>query len=309
MVSKETLLLMMNSLFNENYELETTGISFENNEFIIDKYGLIRGDLFFKIKEIEKAYHYHIEFQTKNDKTMVFRMFEYGYNKAKELSKNKRQGKNNELVIHIPRQLVIFIEENKKIKDELTMKIIFPEGEEVNYKVPIMKYWEYSDQDLLDRKLYMLLPLQLFKLRHELEKVKRKLSRDGNNIEELKKLILKVQKVANIVSCEGKDLFDKGKINGDDLHSILLAIDNLFKYLNRNYVDDESIEVEVEKMTRSLYDPIVAKKAKNEGKIEEKLKLVRNSIAEGLPVKVIAKITEMEISKVEELKKEMENEE
>ena len=33
-----------------------------------------------------------------------------------------------------------------------------------------MKYWEYSDEQLREKKMYPLIPLQLFKLRKELEK-------------------------------------------------------------------------------------------------------------------------------------------
>ena len=41
---------------------------------------------------------------------------------------------------------------------------------------------------------------------------------------------------------------------------MLLAIQNLIEYLNRNYIDDENLEKEVNIMTKSLYDPEVEKK-------------------------------------------------
>ena len=91
-VSKKVLVEMMNSLFHEDYDIDNTEVTFENNEFITDEYDIIRGDLFFKISDNNKPYHYHIELQTKNDKTMIIRMFEYGFNKAKELSKFECNG-------------------------------------------------------------------------------------------------------------------------------------------------------------------------------------------------------------------------
>ena len=78
-VSKKVLITMMNSLFKENFDVEMTEITFENNEFVSDDYDIIRGDLFLKISKENKPYHYHIELQTKNDTTMVIRMFEYGF--------------------------------------------------------------------------------------------------------------------------------------------------------------------------------------------------------------------------------------
>jgi hypothetical protein len=134
---------MMNSLFKENYDLGNTEITFENNEFVTDDYDIIRGDLFLKISKEKKPYHYHIELQTKNDETMIIRMFEYGFKKAKEISRNSEA---EETVIYIPKQLVMFIEENKNIKKELKMKLIFPDKQEVSYIVPVLKCWEYDDK-------------------------------------------------------------------------------------------------------------------------------------------------------------------
>ena len=41
---------------------------------------------------------------------------------------------------------------------------------------------------------------------------------------------------------------------------MLLAIQNLVEYLNRNYFNDEKIEEEVITMTKTLYDPEVERK-------------------------------------------------
>ncbi|WHH57509.1 hypothetical protein [Petroclostridium sp. X23] len=107
-VSKKVLVTMMNSLFHEDFDVDTTEVTFENNEFISNEYDIIRGDVFLKISQDEKPYHYHIELQTLNDATMVIRLFEYGFKKAKELAKYEGI---DETVIYIPKQLVIFIEQ------------------------------------------------------------------------------------------------------------------------------------------------------------------------------------------------------
>ena len=41
---------------------------------------------------------------------------------------------------------------------------------------------------------------------------------------------------------------------------IILAIQNLIQYLNRNYISDKNLEEEVSIMTKSLYDPEVEKR-------------------------------------------------
>ncbi|NFO03433.1 hypothetical protein FDB23_04775 [Clostridium botulinum] len=213
-VSKKVLIEMMNSLFHENYDIDSTEITFENNEFVTDDYDIIRGDLFLKISNDNKPYHYHIELKTKNDKTMVIRMFEYGFKKAKELSRCESDNDNSddETLIYIPKQLVMFIEENRNIKDELKMKLVFPDGQIVNYKVPVLKCWEYDDKRFIEEKMYPLLPLQIFKLRYEMESIKRRSNGDKNKLNEA---ILNAKELAQTVANESKSLYDQEIIDGE----------------------------------------------------------------------------------------------
>ena len=55
-------------------------------------------------------------------------------------------------------------------------------------------------------------------------------------------------------------LFEEDEILGEDFHKMLLSIQNLIEYLNRNYMNDDNIEGEVTKMTKTLYDPEVEKR-------------------------------------------------
>lgn len=54
------------------------------------------------------------------------------------------------------------------------MNVVFPKGNTFKYTVPVMKYWKYSDKDLIKKKMYPLLPLQLFNLKQDLEKAAKK---------------------------------------------------------------------------------------------------------------------------------------
>ncbi len=305
-VSSKVLINMLNSLFKENYVAEATEVSFASNEFVDDAYNILRGDLFLKLSDADKSNHYHIEIQTLNDERMIIRMLEYGISKAKELA--KYEGDQEETVFYIPKQLVIFIEQNTNIKDELRLRLIFPDGQEVNYRVPVMKYWEYSDQEILDQKLYPLLPLQVFKLRHKMEKIKNK----KNHAEQgLRELIQKAQQIVENIANEAARLFKTEEIDGDDLHKILLANEELFRYLNSRFVNDEKLNEEVLNMTRTLYDPIVAEKAKLEGKLEGmlegKLEDARNAVKKGFSLEDIAEITGLPLETVQKLKAELTN--
>lgn len=115
-----------------------------------------------------------------------------------------------------------------------------------------MKYWQYNDEDLIEKKMYPLIPLQLFNLRKKLHSAKKK-----NDINTIKELSIVARNLAEKLANESKELFDQDEILGEDFHSMLLAIQNLIEYLNRNYIDDENLEEEVNIMTKRLYDPEV----------------------------------------------------
>ena len=90
------------------------------------------------------------------------------------------------------------------------------------------------------------------------------------------------------LAAESKELFDSHEILGEDFHKMLLAINNLIEYLNRNYFNDDRLEEEMNTMTKTLYDPEVEKrgiekgiqqgieKGIQQGIIDERLKNAKN---------------------------------
>ena len=94
---------------------------------------------------------------------------------------------------------------------------------------------------------------------------------------------------------------------------MLLAIQNLIEYLNRNYIDDENLEKEMNIMTKSLYDPEVEKKriekgieqgikqGMKEGTEKKEVEIVLNMLGEGLDEATISKFTKIDIEKVKEI--------
>ena len=123
--------------------------------------------------------------------------------------------------------------------------------------------------------MYPLIPLQLFNLRKELEK-----SQSKHDIKRLNELSHIAKSLAIRLANESKELFDSNEILGEDFHKMLLAINNLIEYLNRNYLNDSRLEEEVNTMTKTLYDPEVEKrgieKGIQQGIIDERLKNAKN---------------------------------
>ncbi|MDY6153018.1 MAG: hypothetical protein SPI06_06365 [Terrisporobacter sp.] len=107
--SEKVLVKLLNSMFDENFKEDEVSVTITNSEFVEDTLEILRGDMFFKIfdkanKDFEKhKMNYHLEFQTKNDNTMIIRMFEYGFRKGKE---NANEGKDNIKRLYFPKQKV-----------------------------------------------------------------------------------------------------------------------------------------------------------------------------------------------------------
>lgn len=259
--SNKVLINLLNGIFDENFKEDEVSLTISNNEFIGESLDVIRGDMFFEISKLNNQKTcYHLEFQTKNDSTMIIRMFEYGFKKGRE---TQSINLNDVKTIYFPKQKVIFFEENKNINNSLDLNIVFPSGENILYSVDVIKYWEYTEEELIRKKMYPLIPLQLFNLRKELEKCQK-----NNDIKKINELSHIAKSLAVRLAIESKELFDSYEILGEDFHKMLLSINNLIEYLNRNYLNDDRLEEEVNTMTKTLYDPEVEKRGIEIGRQE-----------------------------------------
>ncbi len=133
-LSKKVMVNLLNALFNEDYDCNEVSIEYSNSEFVDDDFDRICGDIFITVRTKNKSFSYHIEFQTLNDNSMAIRMFRYGFEKAVEKAGDEN---NEETILYYPKQLVIFLEENRNIKDELYFKLRLPDDQEIRFSVPV----------------------------------------------------------------------------------------------------------------------------------------------------------------------------
>ena len=109
------------------------------------------------------------------------------------------------------------------------------------------------------------------------------------------------------LTVSNNEFVEDDEILGEDFHKILLAIQNLIEYLNRNYMNDENIENEVTTMTKTLYDPEVEKRGIEKGRgegIEEGINLTKKVFklaSQGETIGNISKICKISEEKVKEI--------
>lgn len=262
-VSNKVLINMINTIFHENYSIKDTTITQETPEFTILQNNVLKSDLILELKSKKKTQNYHIKFQTKNDKTSIKYMFEYDLLYAKQKYYEKRKQNNDKIVFHMPEDIIIFIGENN-IPNHMDMKIVLPDEQEKDYEIPVMKCSQYSTQEMIQNKLYPLLPLQLFNFKEELLKLNKEKTENKDKIDDQ---MQKVMQSAKQTAEEIIKLQETGKINPEDMHILLLAISNLFKYLNSKYGNGTKLNEKVNIIIKTLYDSIVEERGIKIGEI------------------------------------------
>ncbi|MGL5676988.1 MAG: hypothetical protein ACRDDX_11280 [Cellulosilyticaceae bacterium] len=293
-VSSKAMIGVINECFDKNYEADEVVIEKQDPHYIKENldYESIEADIVFKINDVK----YHIEFQTRNDKTMEIRMFEYAFYIAKQDAKVQEDGV---MTLHIPNQAVIFIEENKEIRDQ-KVRIIFPNGKEMLYDIETIRFWEYTLPTLREKKMYNLLPLVIFRHRKVLERV-------ANNTPKLLEEKESIREDISRLSEEIKRMTVEHELEKDeDIHKIALAIANLTEYLNSKYIKDEDFDKEVIRVTKTLYDPLVEQRGREEGREEgekrKAIEIAEKAIAKGLDDETIIDLTGLSIEEIRGLR-------
>ena len=145
-----------------NYDPATVSLRPTTTEYIRN-FNATRADivLFATEKETQRDL-FHIEVQVVNDWEMSIRMLKYGYNIG--LAHQEESDAEGRRVLKFPHQMVIFLDDDPSIPDTVEVRIIFPDGQEVIYRVPTLKIRNYSITDLVNRELYLLLPFEILAL-------------------------------------------------------------------------------------------------------------------------------------------------
>ena len=119
---------------------------------------------------------YHLECQSTEDSTMILRMIEYDFAIGLEYAEKE----DGIYQIRFPHSCVLYLRGGSQ-KDHMDLNLVFPDGQSVKYKVPVLRMQWYSLEDLLEKDLTMLLPFYVIRY----EKLKEQLEKDGSLREEL----------------------------------------------------------------------------------------------------------------------------
>ena len=177
---------------------------------------------------------YHFECESKNDKTMVIRMFEYDVHISLNYQRDSQ-------ILNFPHSAVLYLQDNKNIPDELFCIIHFPDGSTFPYRVPTVKIQTYSLEEIKNKHLCILIPFLPLRFRKHLRSQK---SRQKFDIEELTSFY---QDTILILDEEIKN----GYLSENNRNIILNLLN---KSLIRVFYSDEQLLKEVIVMTEPILE-------------------------------------------------------
>ncbi|MBO5524881.1 MAG: hypothetical protein J5986_14635 [Roseburia sp.] len=247
-LSSTSIINLINGLFDAHYPPDST-ITYNWTEFEDDALRRILADTIITINETDS---YHLEAQMTEQEDIIFRVFDYGYAHA-------RRNAGNDLssgTLRFPEPKIIYLYTKTPAPDYYELLLDFGSQGTFHYHVSTLKYLETSPEELTRRKMIILIPFELLKLRDAMKK-----ERSPENLEALKNLIQN-----DIIGSIKKNL-DVGNITADDARRLRRLTQQLYDHIYSRY---EEMEVLNEMTDESLMLDIDIIEKEHEKQLAEK---------------------------------------
>lgn len=158
---------------------------------------------------------YHIECQSTNDSSMIIRMVEYDFS----ISLDSLQQKDGKYRMYFPASCILYLRGTSDRK-LLSIEIVMPDGTLTEYKVPAVYMGHYTKDEILQKRLFFLLPFYI--MRYE------KIALDAKH-PKLQKMLKEYQEIEKCLEAE---FLEGGKEKAyRDLMELILRISD---YILRN---------------------------------------------------------------------------
>ena len=252
-LSATAVINLINGLFGTNYPKDST-ITYNWTEFQDDELRRILADT---ILTINDRYSYHIEAQMYEDGDIVFRVFAYGYQHAER----NRLSENSIYILSFPEPKIIYLYASGNIPDTLTLRLDFGTQGHFDYKVSTFNFMTTSLEELNQKKLVILIPFQLLKLRKLLEK-----DRCPDNLKALQNLI------QNDILGSIKTNLNLGNISIDDARRLRNLTKKLYDHIYAHYEEMEVLNEMTDESLLLEYDII---EKEHEKALAEKDKIIQ----------------------------------
>ncbi|MDR1655446.1 MAG: hypothetical protein LBR96_05555, partial [Treponema sp.] len=238
---------------------------------------------------------YHLEAQIQDDKNMALRIFEYGFQHA---LRNKADSKGL-LTLAMPRSCVIYLTTGKKRTKEPAFRLVFPDGSDHTYKVKAFYLLDHEIKELEERKMVILLPFYILKLRKAAEK--------AGSHETLQEVSAEAAAVADEILKTAERSGESGILNTEEVHLLIELLNRLYTEVYGKYVEFKEGGMRLQDIIMTRSEEVAAEtearvkaemKAEMEGRIRE---VARNMKKIGLSAGQIAQVSGFSVKEVEKL--------
>ena len=265
------LIPLINEVFQTNYPEDIHFQQLRNEHY--EKLGKIITD---SILQIEGR-TYHLECQSSLDGRMVIRMFEYDFSIALELAE-----KNNGIFeIEFPQSCVLYIRNHREhsLPKHHEAIVKFADGQQILYRVPILRAQNYTVDSIIEKRLLILLPYHI--LRYESF-----LKNSGSNNKKLEQLLADYQKISDALE---QCMDDKKSSLYIDLITLIEKIaDHIIPKENEkvrerlgDLMGGKILQLESERL-RELGEAKGRVEGRAEGRKAERIEAIQNMISLGL---------------------------
>ncbi|MBQ8199956.1 MAG: DUF5320 domain-containing protein [Lachnospiraceae bacterium] len=281
-LSSTAVINLINGLFETDHPLDSV-ITYNWTEHVGDDMRTCLADTIITINHDNHSHSYHIEAQMSLDENIVLRVFDYGFGHARKQSVNQHSENLMHQTLYFPEPKVILLYSKSPAPDEYILNLDFGSQGTFPYKVTTFKYLDSSSEQLTKKKMIILIPFELLKLRKVIEK-----TRTPENLCALQHLI-------NHDILEAIQLnLDAGNITIDDAIKLRRLAHKLYKHIYSHYEEmkelnemtDESLLLDVEIMQKehekamakleAEKDALKAEKDALEAELEKLKKKVRS---------------------------------
>ena len=182
---RELLIPLVNEIFSTDYPPDTLVTR------LPEEYQKLVSNMVADSCNVIGDHVYHIEFQSRKDKTMVVRMVEYDF--VIGLSGAKQE--NGIYRMRFPRSCVIYLRNWRKRSDKEEMELIFQDGRVVTYSVPVIYMQDYSLEEIFEKRLYIYLPFYIMRYEKELEKIEADVEKENHLLEEYLEILNRMRTI------------------------------------------------------------------------------------------------------------------
>lgn len=260
-LSSKAVVNMINGLFYTSYDPDTAEVFYHWTESV--KNDTLKTTLADTILVINNSDAYHMEAQMTKDENIVFRVFSYGAGYADKTKEISQDEKGHDIYqIHFPNPCIIYLNNvSESVPDTYSLSVDLGLDAPIIYRVPVVKLMNCSTEDINNRKMVILVPFFLLKLR---ERLSDKESRTPENIASLKSLIK-----TDIMGSIDKNI-ELGNITLEDGAQLYKLTQVLYTKLYSYYEETEEVTDMVDQSIVTFVDEFQEQKAKLEHEIAER---------------------------------------